>query len=98
MPKKIRRLLYKAPAQQDLIQLKQSGKNQHIERIRARCLALQADAESQFDVNLLETNPPLFNCFVFGAELEGLIPDNQGYEVFFSMNKKTVAILRILPY
>ena len=94
MDHNIRKLVYDQPAIEGLIHLKQQGKSSHIERIRARCLALQADAESQADLQVIHKKPPVYTIKISGMELEGFEP-NEGYQVIFTLTVTLVTILFI---
>ncbi|MBF0349766.1 MAG: hypothetical protein HQM11_01985 [SAR324 cluster bacterium] len=94
MSHNIRRLVYDQQAIATLIHLKQQGKTSHLERIRARCLALQVDAESQADVQTIHQDPPVYTVRISGMELTGLEP-NEGYFVLFTLTDILVTILAL---
>ena len=94
MSHKLRKLVYDQPAIETLIHLKQQGNASHIGRIRARCLALQADAESQGDVQIINEEPPVYVVKISGIELEGCEP-NEGYFVTFTLTDSLATILSI---
>lgn len=90
----IKKLAYDRPAVNTLMALKKQKKVSHIERIRARCLALKIDPESQADVQSIHQSPPLFSVKISGMELEGFEP-HEGYSILFTVTENLVTILSI---
>ena len=78
-----------------LRELKHQGKDQHIERIRARCMALVEDAEEQADVEVVDERERYYRVKISGLELEDFQPD-EGYWVEFILTDKRIIIIDIL--
>ena len=75
--------------------LLKTGKKQHWERIKSKCLVLQNNFETQIDIKIEQEGfPPLYSTWISGTVLNGMQP-YQGYRVYFTANEKNVFIIDI---
>lgn len=77
-----------------LVDLKKSGKVQHVEVIKQRCERFSFNAEKQTDTNLLDSNTCTYETIIKAYELDGFnVP--QGYRIILTISQSTVLILSI---
>ena len=75
--------------------LLKTGKRQHWERIKSKCLVLQNNFETQVDINTVQKGfPPIYSTWISGTVLNGMEPF-QGYQVYFTANDKNVFVIDI---
>lgn len=75
--------------------LLKTGKRQHWERIKSKCLVLQNNFETLADTEIERDEfPPLYSTWISGTVLNGMQPFH-GYRIYFTANEQTVFIIEI---